>query len=153
MPISMGVQPPREIFYDYRVRSHGAALSSSEWSGGLFMIRRKATNTLAQLFECLFTSRTRIGTSRNAPYQTMLKSSFRDFLYDHEYDAWFFILMKGKTSSFEYGSRLRELIMGIHTGDTIFESTRQWTVVQRQSLCQGLLKKLSEDLIYEFDRL
>lgn len=73
-----------------------------------------------------------------------------DFLYEHDYDAWFLNLIKQINES--HPRNLIEFIMKLHTGESVFSVTKDWNWEGREKLGQRYLKDLAQDLIAAYER-
>jgi len=74
-----------------------------------------------------------------------------DFLFDHDWPAWFCNVAKGLDG---YGTRsLKNLIMKLHTGETVARGTHDWTREQREKLGQQHLEDLAEDILGYWNEL
>jgi hypothetical protein len=74
-----------------------------------------------------------------------------DFLYDYEFEGW---LCNGAVKSctpYREVEGLKRYVMRLHTGETLFESTKNWTWEQRQRLGQRCLTDLAASLLVEAD--
>jgi len=68
-----------------------------------------------------------------------------DFLFDHDWPAWFCNSAK-KLRGYTTRS-LKDLIMKLHTGETVAQATPDWTGEQREKLGQRYLEELAEDIL------
>lgn len=115
------------------------------------MLSRKTTKTLAGLFHEVFGWYGPVLSpyvnllSRETTHYHLNKEDLYDFLYEHDYDAWF--LNAAKDLPELVGRGLRELVMQLHTGETVAPATREWTWAQRSRLGQRLLRDLAEDVL------
>lgn len=105
--------------------------------GGL-MISRKSAIKIANTYnrEFVYTNKT----------QSIVQIDlFYDFLYERDYDTWFCNLIKTLP---HHGYRtVKEFIMRIHTGESLYNATKSWTWEQRRQLGQRYLHDLSEDML------
>ncbi len=74
-----------------------------------------------------------------------------DFLFTHNYPAWFCNLIE-KTSSYGDSASsatrtLKEFVMKLHTGESLVAGTPQWTWKQREELGQQYLTDLASDIL------
>jgi hypothetical protein len=69
-----------------------------------------------------------------------------DFLYEHDYEAWFCNIAK-YLSGFK---QLKEFILGLHTGESIEKTTRNWSLDEQKKLGQRYLKNLARDFMVWF---
>jgi len=114
------------------------------------MIGRSTTLTLAQLYAARFSSTRRVSNryGRMEYRHQLSKDSLYDFLYRCGYDAWFLNLAKALQV---YDNRaLKELILKLHTGESVAAATPNCAWKQRVELGQQLLRKLSEDMLLWF---
>lgn len=111
------------------------------------MIRRQTAKTLAEAYHEKFrgsvTTSTVYGPPRGA-YRLQVDRLY-DFLYEHEYEAWFLNAAKAlRTTDVR---ALKEFIMRLHTGESVVSVTKDWAWQQRAELGQRLLRDLAEDLL------
>jgi hypothetical protein len=111
------------------------------------MLSRKTTKSLAEVYHAMFAGHYDVtsvyGNTTNRFY-SLEKDSLYDFLYEHDYDAWFLNAAKalpGKERD------LKEFIMRLHTGEAVTSATPDWTWQQRSKLGQRLLKDFAEDVL------
>lgn len=115
------------------------------------MLSRKTTKTLAELFHQVFGWYGPVLDpyvdilSRETTHYHLNKQGLYDFLYEHDYDAWFLNAVKDLPELAERG--LKEFIMRLHTGETVAPATPEWSWEQRRKLGQRLLRDLSEDIL------
>jgi len=83
------------------------------------------------------------GGRRN--YYRLKVDALYDFLYEHDYDAWFINAAHNLRISDDRA--LKEFIMRLHTGETVATVTPEWTWPQRAQLGQRLLRDLAEDIL------
>jgi len=109
------------------------------------MISRRTALALAKVFEKRFRSYQRPRGSRSG-YYIVDDDGLYDFLFQHDYSAWFCNM--AKTTRTSVGTRkLEEFIMKLHTGETQCDATPNWTWEQRQQLGQQYLHNLAEDIL------
>ena len=102
------------------------------------MISRRTAIIIGLIYENIF-----------RPVSTFYKDKFYDFLYVRNYDVW--LLEHSKTLR-NLSREIQELIMKLHTGQSLFAATQGWNWKQRTDLGQKYLFKLSKDiLIYTED--
>jgi hypothetical protein len=106
------------------------------------MISRKSTLNLAEAYEREFTKTSVYVSGR--PTIQVNKDRLYDFLYEHEYSAWFCNAVKGLHN---IERQIKELIMKLHTGETQYQTTTDWSWEQRQQLGQSYLFELSKDML------
>ncbi len=107
------------------------------------MINRKNSKYIAEIYELSFTYlKKTFGSGPSYTTTYVRRNEFHDFLYENEYEPWF--LGKAKTVS---GKRaIQDLIMDLHTGESIASVTLDWDWPSRQRLGQTVLEKLAEDV-------
>ena len=100
------------------------------------MISRKTAIALSELFDEIWSYSTR--------YSTIVRSSeLYDFLFENDYEPWFTNMAKSL-----HGARaVKEWVMRLHTGETVFPATPEWTWEQRQKLGQEYLEYLANDIL------
>jgi hypothetical protein len=72
-----------------------------------------------------------------------------DFLFDNDYAPWFCNEAKRPLQP----RALKEFMMQLHTGETQYEKTKNWTPQQRTKLGQNYLRDLAEDILSVFDNM
>jgi hypothetical protein len=75
---------------------------------------------------------------------TVEKDRLYDFCYENNYDSWFCNEIKGLRNR---KREIKELLMGLHTGETQYRVTGSWTQDKRKKLGQKYLRKLAEDML------
>ncbi|MBE3143061.1 MAG: hypothetical protein IMZ61_03955, partial [Planctomycetes bacterium] len=106
------------------------------------MISRKATITLAELYDTSFSGRVKKAGVRLSHYE-LKKVKLYDFLYEQDYEAWFLNQIKALRETNERA--LSEFIMKLHTGESIVNATPDWSWEERKRLGQLLLIELAEN--------
>lgn len=101
------------------------------------MISRKTSVLLSDLYESLFTHHPRYGGT------VVSTGQLYDFLFERDYEAWFANMAKDLRG----GRAVKEWVMKLHTGETLFTATPKWTWEQRQQLGQEYLRHLTEDIL------
>lgn len=86
-----------------------------------------------------YLSRTSHGNSSEKIYC----ESLYDYLYEHEYQAWFCNASKKPLSI----RGLKEWFLKIHTGETLYDATQSWPWDKRQTLGQEYLINLARDIL------
>ena len=114
------------------------------------MISRNTTLILAEAFEHAFFDYYYSSPRQNKTYRVD-NDALYDFLFGNNYPAWFCNKSK-RTHNYSRSEReatrgLREFIMQLHTGETLYEGTNQWTWQQREQLGQQYLYNLAEDIL------
>jgi hypothetical protein len=108
------------------------------------MISRKSTKTIADAYASHFTHYYRVSTLYPATYKVSHESLY-DFLYVNNFEAW--LLNAISSISITNSRGLIEFILKIHTGESSFSATLEWSWPNRQALGQRILKDLAECLI------
>ena len=108
------------------------------------MISRRTTIILGNLYQQIFSH-----TTYHARYghkTTIYKENLYDYLYGHNYPAWFCNMAKGLM-----GKRgIQEWIMKLHTGETQHLETITWDQEAKEKLGQQYLRDLAEDTLNTF---
>ncbi len=105
------------------------------------MISRKGATTIGECYEARFTT-SWYGTCSGST-TSVHHDSLYDYLFNNGYAAWFC-----NRSKKLFGQRaVKECIMKLHTGETLFDATDGWTWQQRQRLGQRYLVNLAEDML------
>lgn len=96
---------------------------------------------LAEAYKDKFSYRSK--TSHGGSSEKVYRESLYDYLYEHDYQAGFC-----NASQKVYGIRgLKEWFLKIHTGETLYEATPNWSWEKRWSLGQVYLKDLARDIL------
>ncbi len=112
------------------------------------MISRRTTVALAQLFRHKFVRPSYTGYRSGAsPSYFAEGAALYDYLFERDYDAW--LCNKGKALRGE-PRVIQDFIMRLHTGETQYEATKDWTWKQRQQLGQRILHELIEDVLNDY---
>lgn len=113
------------------------------------MIGRKTTLVLGELYAHLFVysyfSRG-MGNAESRIDYAIDKDRLYDFLYQHDYEAWFCNLIDRSHGS-DRRRALMEFVLKVHTGETLASATATWSWEERQKLGQRYLQNLSEDVL------
>lgn len=114
------------------------------------MISRKSAKILSAAYDDHFVSNNSFyrGSSRVNEYEIQ-RDRLYDFLYEEEYAAYFLNTVKAirQSSVMTRPRDLLEFFMRVHTGESLFAATKEWTWEEREKLAQRYLKDLSESLI------
>ncbi len=106
------------------------------------MISRKSARLLAELMSLIF--RDYHSSHGGRGYYTVDTRHLYDFLFDNGYPAWFCnVAQRTWTSSDTH--RLKDFIMKLHTGESQYDETQNWSWEQREKLGQQYLTELAED--------
>ena len=104
------------------------------------MISRRTARSISEIYEKKFHVYHKGYYSDD--YYTVDVAAIYDFLFDHNYPAWLCNLAKGTLES--KGTRkFKEFIMRLHTGESVVESTLNWTWIEREQLGQQYLYNLA----------
>lgn len=117
------------------------------------MTSRRTAKAIAEAFEERFTHRRHISGrySSRSRFQTFVSSDeLYDFLFVNDYSAWFCNL--AKTLSGAGRRSVLEMIMRLHTGETMVKSTPDWTWEKRGLLGERYLKDLAEDIVQLWEK-
>ncbi len=109
------------------------------------MISRKTAMVIANAYTGKFSSSVSSGYGTK---ETLYKNGLYDYLYEHEYQSWFCNASK-KPSSIR---GLKEWFLKIHTGETLYDATLNWSWNKRQTLGQGYLKNLARDILMYYEK-
>lgn len=116
------------------------------------MISRNTALAVAEIYTEAFYSSFVGGLSynRSTHYKVDVDGLY-DFLYSCNYPAWFCNQSKTTSDYSEHRSRatrkLKEFIMKLHTGETQYQATPNWTWKQREQLGQEYLQNLAVDIL------
>ncbi len=109
------------------------------------MISRKCCKLIAEAYEVSF-SKYHAGDRFTSGYDTVNTTALYDFLYENDYAAYFCNAARDTYRS--HSTRgLKEFIMKLHTGETLYTATNDWTWQQREHLGQEHLRDLAEDIL------
>lgn len=100
------------------------------------MISRPTALALATAYTSRFTT----DATRDRP-AVVHRDAVYDFLFENNYTAWFCNVAKSPQSVRGF----KEFWLKIHTGESLFSSTPQWTWEQREKKGQQLLHELAKD--------
>ncbi len=104
------------------------------------MISRKSAMAIANAYTSKFTYSKRSGYGEK---DKVYHNGLYDYLYEHEYQAWFC-----NASKKPYTIRgLKEWFLRIHTGETLYDATQSWPWDKRKALGQEYLKNLARDIL------
>ncbi len=126
------------------------------------MISRRTTGILAKVYNDKFVhayhERIGMGPRAGQTYQRhrVDGNAMYDFLFGHDYEAWFCNKPKELLGSSVRASdprAVKDLIMKLHTGETQASATTEWTWKQRQQLGQMLLEELAGDILPEVQNI
>ena len=104
---------------------------------------------MAEVFSALFYKwHSRSGTAyrKSSYYYTVDTVALYDFLYDHDYSAWLCNKARG-IKSYSDTRPLIDFIMRLHTGETQYHTTQNWSSEERERLGQRYLVDLAEDVL------
>lgn len=80
-------------------------------------------------------------------------SALYDFLFENEYPAWFCNLARSLDSSQSERRALKEFVMKLHTGETLYGDFPAWSENEREELGQQYLQDLAQDMLAEHEAL
>lgn len=112
------------------------------------MISRKTARIIGEVYATIFReyhSVTTIYRTQNRYYSVDTKELY-DFLYDNEYSGWFCNNARA-IKGFSDTRPLKDFIMQLHTGETQYKATPNWTWEQRTQLGLTYLTNLAEDIL------
>jgi len=105
------------------------------------MISRKSTLSLAEVYVERFSCTDVYGGTK------IDGDKVYDFLFENDFEGWFYNIMKTCTYTREFKERVAKL----HTGETLFEVTSDWSWEQREKLGQRHLLDLAKALFTNAD--
>ena len=108
------------------------------------MISRRTSRVEAEVYEKIFRKSHRSGNGDR--YYTLNAEAIYDFLFDHNYPAWFCNLTTNTRESTRT-RKFKEFIMRLHTGESVSSATLEWTWKQREQLGQQNLHNLAQDIL------
>lgn len=115
------------------------------------MISRKTAKLIADAYHDDYHYTTSYRVNYNTKYTDKVRIvQLHDFLYEHDYDAWFLNSLRKFPDS--HTRELIDFIMKLHTGESVFSVTRDWNWDQREKLGQRYLRDLAQDLISGYER-
>lgn len=104
------------------------------------MIGRKTAKALGEAYSVHFSHPEKFAGEWN---DYVSRDKLYDFLYANDFEAWFCNLARKPGRPRE----LMEMIMKLHTGETVVDSTPKWSWDQREKLGQQYLHNLAEDFL------
>lgn len=114
------------------------------------MISRRTSRLLGETFARVFRKRNtrhrRNTYPSNHTYYTVNTTTLYDFLYDHDYSVWFCNEAR-RIKSYSDTRPLKDFIMKLHTGETQYKATENWSWDDRKKLGQKYLTDLSRDIL------
>lgn len=114
------------------------------------MISRKTSRLLGETFARIFrkynTGQRRNTYPSNYTYYTVNTTTLYDFLYDHDYATWLCNKAR-RIKSYTDTRPLKDFIMKLHTGETQYEATENWSWEDRKQLGQRYLIDLAQDIL------
>src|SRR3712207_6365990 len=96
------------------------------------MIRRRTVTVLAKVYSDFFVFSEKVSASIGDRPMYAVKNSLYDFLYDNEYDRSFMNLIRREMISYHEKNKLREFILGMHSGESIGSITREMSEESRR---------------------
>lgn len=116
------------------------------------MISRSSAILISQAYHEKFAGSYRRGSSSSSSYAyKLLQNDLYDFLFIEGYDAWFLNLTK-LLGTYEERA-LREFLMKVHTGESLYPATKDWSWKDREKLGQTFLKDLAESILRSPNKL
>lgn len=114
------------------------------------MISRKTAHIIGEVYAALFreprTGHRVGGYPSSYTYYVVGVQKLYDFLYDNGYPAWF--CNKARAITISHDTRpLKDFIMKLHTGETQYDATPDWSWEQRTQLGQKQLVDLARDIL------
>lgn len=103
------------------------------------MISRATSLAIANVYTERFTFVS--NSSHGGRTERVYRDSVYEFLYENEYEPWFLNLARAPISVRNF----KDFWLKIHTGESIAESTKNWSWQQREKLGQRLLRELARD--------
>jgi hypothetical protein len=113
------------------------------------MISRRTSVVLAEIYFERFTYYERNKSYPHLSTHYVYSDKLYDWLFEQNYPAWFCNGMQ----KLSRGRALKEFVMKLHTGEALYDVTKEWTWKQRERLGQNYLRELAEDILgaYEND--
>lgn len=109
------------------------------------MISRKSTRLISELYELTF-RKFHNGSKYSSSYHTVDTIKLYDFLFDNDH-AGFFCNAARSTHTPRSTRGLKDFLMKLHTGESLYSATNSWTWEQREKLGQRYLHDLAEDIL------
>ncbi len=115
------------------------------------MISRKSAISIAEIYTKMFSHQSYYQTAfgGRSIKENVNNNYFYDFLYENEYEALFCNMVKTIQTTRE----LKEWLLKIHTGESFYNITINWSWEKRKELGQSYLKNLARDYILYFQTL
>jgi hypothetical protein len=112
------------------------------------MISRKTAFAITDAYYAMFTKIHVVMHGYQQRAETrVLYNEFYEFLFLEEYEAWFCNLIKQTT----YPRELKDFLLRIHTGESFYSVTKEWSQEQRKKLGQEYLRYLAESYLKYYD--
>lgn len=111
------------------------------------MISRETARLIAQLAASAFTKHY---YSAGGGYTSSDSSALYDFLYDHGFPAWLCNAARNACST-SSTRPVQEFFMKLHTAESQYPVTQDWTWAQREKLGQQYLQQLAEAIVNHWD--
>ncbi len=115
------------------------------------MISRKTAMTIGTVYEFRFMHYTTINTRTGEKGYRVRRDALYDFLYENNYDAWLCNQAKSVQSVGSGKRAVQEWVMKLHTGETLYPATPNWTWEQREKLGQQHLQDFAQDILNDWD--
>jgi hypothetical protein len=112
------------------------------------MISRETARLIAELVASAFA---RFVSSGPHPYTCSDSSRVYDFLFDNNFPAWLCNAAR-KSCSTSSTRPLQEFLMKLHTGESQYAATQDWTWPQREKLGQEYLRQLAEAILVHWSQ-
>jgi hypothetical protein len=111
------------------------------------MISRKTARVITETYEeeSAYSKPKYYSGSGTHGYETTIYThQLYDFLYDNDYPSW---LLNQTRKLVSYRRAVQDWIMKLHTGETQYDATPNWSWDKRRQLGQQYLEELAEDMI------
>jgi hypothetical protein len=105
------------------------------------MISRRTARAIAEVYTGIFYE-----YHSSSGYRSVDTVGLYDFLYDRTYAAWFCNKAR-KIRGYTSTRPLKDFIMKLHTGETLYDATPNWSWEERGRLGQRYLADLAKDIL------
>ena len=112
------------------------------------MISRKTTLSLAEFMSSQFWTERRVARGDSFSKRVNVQGLY-EFLYVHEYHSGLCSLAQKSLRNSPPGD-LKDFVLKLHTGETLYTLTDDWTYQQRQQSGQSLLLRLAGDVLNQW---
>lgn len=111
------------------------------------MISRKTATAIGKGYEYWFMHYTEINTRTHEKDWRVRRDVFYDFLYENDYPAWICNQARNHSSMGSGRRAVRDWFMKLHTGESLYAATPDWSWEEREKLGQQYLRDSAQDIL------